>query len=462
MKYRITFLTMILCLFTLPATAAPAKSGGVYEITVENIDCGGDPTPGYSGGTYEHVFSFCEPGGITKLTAGTYELFSGYFGQDLTPPVKINDLDVTLNKYQGALNLSWSAPGDDLTQHQLLGNTKFYIATTTVLTDAQNIGYWYGRRNAGDCEVIITTANVNYSDGCYNTMLDLFESATYFIRIWTLDQAANWSEVSNGATIQYFWSPAAVTSLNARQGIYGRYVTLNWSAPGDDGWNRQLINGSQYAVQRSTWAEVFFSTDSVDTVRFSTSSVNSGDYQAYNLTSLIPGVTYYVRLWTADEWGNWSDISNSTNAWATITLLAVSLDPHSVDFSNVDTDYSTHTPVGVENTGNVIQTYTIRSGDSVDWTLASSQGEDAFRLRAAFHDDEPLIADYDANDNVLTTSDKTASSTVLTIDGSHVGSGVDPFTDDTRTVWFQISTPLSVSNGNEQTITVIVTAQESP
>lgn len=457
----------ILTLACAALSAAPVKTGGVYEITVENVDIGGSPAPGYNNGATGLICAVGEPGGITKLTNGIYSVQAGYFGQDLIAPRYVN-LSTTMNAQDGLLNLSWVAPGDDHSYERLEAGTRFFIATTTVLSNAQSEAYWYSRRNAYTFDFTISTGPVTPGDNAVQSMTGLVEGNTYYFRVWTLDQAANWSDISAGSTMQFMWAPGPITNIRAYPGLYGRSVRLVWTAPGDDGYYSQLPAGSKYAIQRSTWAGVSFSTSSIDAVYVSTYTVNPGDYQAYNLTSLQQGVTYYVRMWTADERVNWSSVSNSSTAYATWVIIGVTLPTTYYHFGTVGTGVSTDTNKAaiVRNTGNVYQSYSLRATNSDDFALGTAVGENTVILRSAFHATRPgSLAAFDTNSNILGLTDVLSTGSVFTIDGSHRGVGVDPFpsisSEKDRNLWFKLSTPIAVSTTNYQSIYITITGEES-
>ena len=101
-----------------------------------------------------------------------------------------------------------------------------------------------------------------------------------------------------------------------RPGPTGGTIALQWTAPGNDGGSGTIINGT-YKIQYATFTSVTFSTASAQ-VSFSTSNVNPGDTQYYTLAGLTGNVTYYIRLWTADQNGNWSGLSNGATSWALV------------------------------------------------------------------------------------------------------------------------------------------------
>ncbi len=152
----------------------------------------------------------------------------------------------------------------------------------------------------------------------------LFEGKWYW-RVRAKDSALNsqWSDVYT------FWvdttPPAEVTDLVANIGPENGTVELTWTNSGDDGNTGILPMGSKFKIQNSKFTEVIWSTANAQ-VTISTSGVSPGQTVSTVIKDLTDGTTYYIRLWTADEAGNWSGFSNCphafTNAPPTVNLLS--------------------------------------------------------------------------------------------------------------------------------------------
>ena len=97
-------------------------------------------------------------------------------------------------------------------------------------------------------------------------------------------------------------------------------IDLAWTAPGDDGYDKQLSSG-EYRLQYSTWSGVSWSTASANIV-ISTANISFGDPELHLLSGLEKGSTFVVRIWTADELYAWSGISNGATSWAQIDVIA--------------------------------------------------------------------------------------------------------------------------------------------
>jgi hypothetical protein len=287
---------------------------------------------------------------------------------------------------------------------------------------------------------------------------------TYYWQVRTVDTGMRKSAWSDVQSILVPGSPDAINDLLAKTGLYGRTIDLTWSAPGNNGMLGTLLAGSSYAIQRSTWTGVIFSTSSADTIVISTAGVNPGDPQSCRLASLIPGGTYYIRVWTADEAANWSYASNLASTQAAVPLLSITLPTTWYCFGNLGTAVSScsASALTIRNSGNVLQNYQFSTTGSAHWSVGENAGPDQFKLQAAFHSSRPALADFDVNVNTITASATTCAANRLTINGSQLGMQVDPFINYDRTLWLKFSTPLMSSTSEQQDIPVTITAQESP
>ena len=119
---------------------------------------------------------------------------------------------------------------------------------------------------------------------------------------------AGWSEVHA--------FPNKVSDLGGT-GMMVSSVTLQWTTPGYDGQDGTLQVGSTYFIRIATYTVPdTFSSSRFANISFSTSGVIPGEVVSVGLLGLIPGGTYYARIWTTD--GD-SDVSYESNI-ASFTL----------------------------------------------------------------------------------------------------------------------------------------------
>jgi len=399
---------------------------------------------------------------VLESTSSTRESFADAYRydqraiQDTTPPGTISTL-TGMVLGDGKVQLTWTAPGDDNFSGKLkCGSRYLFVYSTAAPTESELT--W-----PATYSTLISTYGANPGDTHQRILANLPYETTWYFRLRTRDEAGNWSSLSNAATVFVLVTPGMITDLTASPGLRGRTIDLNWTAPGDDGYIGTLTDGSKFAIQRSTWNDVVWSTGSVDTIVFSTTNVNPGERQYYTLTGLDPGVTYYIAIWTCDDVGNWSIRSSVTDAWAQIVLLSVTITPTTYyDFGTLDTAISSNsaTPITVVNSGNVNASYMMRCENSDRWLAGTSASYDVFVLHAAYHPTRPDINDFLINDNKLTLIDKNASNNTFTINGTQTAVNIDPFTNDERYLWLRFDTPLATSTSVQQTINVTVTASE--
>ena len=100
--------------------------------------------------------------------------------------------------------------------------------------------------------------------------------------------------------------------LGAPAGAAGaNTVTLNWSAPGDDGDSGTAsaydIRYSTATIAEANWAAAMQATGEP-------SPQTAGSAESYTVTNLSPSTTYYFAIKASDEVGNWSALSNVVSA----------------------------------------------------------------------------------------------------------------------------------------------------
>ena|GEM_PF-476685 len=164
------------------------------------------------------------------------------------------------------------------------------------------------------------TANANWSYTLPDLLAASLETgASYYYTLYAVD---NSSPVRSapfyiyGSTFGFVdnTAPAAVADLAASSGSAPGNIQLNWTAPGDDGALGMILYG-QYRVQYSTASGIAFSTADAQSVTDFTAGA-AGAAGAAQLTGLAPGTEYFLRLWTRDDAGNWSALSNGATAQA--------------------------------------------------------------------------------------------------------------------------------------------------
>jgi len=283
-------------------------------ITTETWDAAtsatGEPTPGAAGTVEGYT--------VAGLAAGTTYYFAlkasdevpnasdlsniasaQTTAPDQTAPAAVSDL-ATGAATITTMPLTWTAPGDDGSTGQAAVYDVRY-ATTTITEQT-----WSAASQAIG-EPTPSTAGTAESF----SVTDLTSSTTYYFALKTADDAGNWSDLSNVATGTTLTPldetpPSAVGDL-ATGSVTDSSIALAWTAPGDDGSSGTATTYDiRYAT--STITEETWSATTTATGEPTPSA--AGTSESFSITGLDATTTYYFALKTADEAGNWSDLSN--------------------------------------------------------------------------------------------------------------------------------------------------------
>jgi hypothetical protein len=306
----------------VPKMAAEGKS-----VVLTVFSCAGSTR---SVSTQSLYYSLAEPGCISTFYDTNKKVQLGFFcyqpSGDYTPPASITDLKAFTSPFTGCIDLQWLSTGDDGLDGNIIGG--MFAIQYSSWTNFQDI-VW----STQNAQVFISTGSVvdpvvplTYR---YYTIQNLLPGVTYYFRVWTRDDADNWSDISVGATvyagIQDLTPPAKVTTLVASVGSVPGEIVLSWLSVGDDGFSGTLLQGSRVhiasttvlsqAVDQNYWVQK--GTTNAE-IKISTSGVSPYTLVKYNVLNLQQGVTYYFRLWVQDEAGNWSEISNTATSYAKV------------------------------------------------------------------------------------------------------------------------------------------------
>ena len=222
---------------------------------------------------------------------------------DVTSPADITNLSATTGSSSGAVNLTWTSPGDD----DISGTASTYVLkyNTQAITSAN----WAAS---------ITVANVPPPSLALTheslTVYGLKPGDTYYFAIKTQDEVPNTSEVSNSPSAQSSTAPdsvppAAITDLSANPGIEIGEVLLNWTAPGDD---EHTGTAAAYTLHMSSTQITSINWFSAALVTNLLYPSQAGITESFKVSNLTSGETYYFAIKTTDEVPNISSISNSS------------------------------------------------------------------------------------------------------------------------------------------------------
>jgi len=211
---------------------------------------------------------------------------------DATPPAAVTDLSVA-SVGDSSVTLTWTAPGDDGEKGQ-----------------AAAYDLRYGRFSVLEYWKIAFPAPTPVPGPAGTTdsvvVSGLKEDTGYKFALRTVDDAGNWSGLSNMASVP----PSAITDLMATV-LSHHVVELHWTAPGDD-WDQGTVTGYDIRYATGPLAEASWATYS--RALFAQSPVDGGKEQTFDLGGLVPSTSYWMAVRGYDEGGNLGGISNVVTA----------------------------------------------------------------------------------------------------------------------------------------------------
>jgi chitodextrinase len=222
---------------------------------------------------------------------------------DTTPPATITNLNA-INPTVSSITLTWTAPGDD----GMIGNATGYVVKYST-SGTINATTW----------AAATTFTQNWKpvkNGTAEThnITGLNYGTTYWFAIEAYDKIPNYSNVSNSpsaTTLPDTTPPATITNLRViNRGPTS--ITLNWTAPGNDGMSGNAIG---YKVRYSLTGPIN-STNWASATIFNQNWIpaKNGTTEIRNVTGLSGDTTYWFAIEAYDKVPNYSNVSNSPSA----------------------------------------------------------------------------------------------------------------------------------------------------
>lgn len=228
---------------------------------------------------------------------------------DETPPAAIGDLLAVSGPSQGEITLTWTAPGDDGTVGTIVG----YV-----------LKYGQSFINAGNWDSTQTFApslqwQPHTSGADESKVLTGFDpSAVFYFAIKSVDDADNWSAISNCASAgggKDSIPPARIEDLEAHDASVEGQLILSWTATGDDGdvgtATRYILKYSEFEITSANWAFAQTFQRSL-----SWAPLEAGELELKTVDGLAPGRAYHLALKAFDEGSNESEISNNAQGTA--------------------------------------------------------------------------------------------------------------------------------------------------
>ncbi len=241
---------------------------------------------------------------LTKNSGIKIEGYRNTTPPDITPPRATVDLSISA-VFNTSVMLTWTAPGDD----SITGTASVYDIrySTSPITDSTT---WVNADTCTGEPSPNTTGSTEYYE-----VTGLAQSTHYYFALKTADEVPNWSGLSNCVDTTTLSStdntpPAPVTDLSVST-TSAYWVTLAWTAPGDDS-----ITGtaSIYDIRYST-SPITDSTTWANASQCTGEPIPqiAGSTDSFTVSGLSSNTPYHFALKTGDEVPNWSGLSNCPN-----------------------------------------------------------------------------------------------------------------------------------------------------
>ena len=289
----------------------------------------------------------------------------------------------------------------------------------------------------------------------------LLTDTTYYFRVRTVDAGLLQSAPSATQTL---WTgvPPTTSTLVAVAGTGPGDIVLTWTAPGDDMIYNNLVGN--YRIQYSSNAATAWSTSTTPSGAYTATIATSAAVGAAQQTTVTVTTndTYYIVIWSQDDVGEWSDLSNVANTVPGLILRSVTVTGSPYNFGSLAVGASSVTASGitVTNSGNVPTTYFLEAATTTagsPWILqpALPAGPDAPVIEGGFHATRPGAGLFGPED-VITNASQSSSASAYSIDGTQTGVSVG--IGQVRTLWFKLDMPTTSATSTAQNITVTITA----
>jgi hypothetical protein len=213
-----------------------------------------------------------------------------------------------------SVNLTWTASGDD----SLTGTASQYdLRYSTALITSANFAS--ATQVTGEPTPGAPGASQSH------TVTGLQPATTYWFAIKTVDDASNWSLVSNVVSRTTLAAPDVTrpaTASLAVSAVNDTSATLAWTAVGDDSLTG---TAASYEVRYSTAPITIANFASATAVTGVPVPSVAGTAQSVVVRTLSRQVTYYFALRTTDDAGNPSALSNVPSATTTDTAAPAAI-----------------------------------------------------------------------------------------------------------------------------------------
>ncbi|MBI3297828.1 MAG: fibronectin type III domain-containing protein [Elusimicrobia bacterium] len=202
-------------------------------------------------------------------------------------PAAVTNLSALAGAPPGEVELSWTSPGDDANSGVLGAGSQYRVHHTTDAALAGSANFF----SSAAAQVLIATSSVFPGSNRYYTLGGLFKNTTYFMRLWTRDEGAIYSELSNGATVATRALPLVDPLLLS---VHPSSITAGWAAFPDPAAYGSSNSAVGYLLEASsTNFGVLFPGPAVSSSRTYVFSLSTLTVQGAG--GLDPNTTYYLR-----------------------------------------------------------------------------------------------------------------------------------------------------------------------
>jgi len=179
-------------------------NNGEKEVVLDVFDtCGGTPAGGWD--HWASTLQSCcgELAGIGNYTGTGKEVDAGYFSP-VFPPSAVTNLCAVPSKHAYWVDLCWSCPGAVLGSSNLAAGSTYFIQVSSYVIPVSAWDKINAAISIATGPVVMGTtayfiAKTTSSQVSFPAYM-LEEDVTYYYRLWTMDDEANISDISNGAT----------------------------------------------------------------------------------------------------------------------------------------------------------------------------------------------------------------------------------------------------------------------
>jgi gliding motility-associated-like protein len=261
-------------------------------------------------------------------------------GSDNVIPEAITSITALAGSGADEVILQWTAPDEDAIGAAGKPVTYYKVKYSTISPAGSKNSWWEQSSFLYEQSWTPLSPGSTEQHSVY-----LQGSLTYFFMIQGVDESNNKADINTSGYNSSDASPdnadpSKISDLDAVTGSTEGKLTLSWTAPEDNAGQPgpEYMYSGTYLVAYSTSASYSFSPASPDRT-IGIENRRKGTAETVTLTGLLPGATYYCRIWTQDEVPNTSPVSFGATQYAQLDITApgaiTNLTPSQVSGSSI-------------------------------------------------------------------------------------------------------------------------------